>query len=169
MQDAHFDHWPAGVPKTLPELPASPYSSLRDIAARYPARVAINYYGAEITYDRLRHEVEALARHLTAIFHGDEGAAQGEAHFTQIFQKQENPDEMPERVVAEPIGLLHLIADADFARGTGAARRLVQQGAVRLDDVRIDDATLTIEPSDEARVLRVGKRNFLRLMPVGGG
>lgn len=111
----------------------------------------------------------ALARHLTAIFHGDEGAAQGEAHFTQIFQKQENPDEMPERVVAEPIGLLHLIADADFARGTGAARRLVQQGAVRLDDVRIDDATLTIEPSDEARVLRVGKRNFLRLMPVGGG
>jgi tyrosyl-tRNA synthetase len=72
---------------------------------------------------------------------------------------------MPEKVIAEPTGLLNLISEVDFARGTGAARRLVEQNAVSLDDDKITDPTFIIEPAEQPRVLRVGKRRFLRLLP----
>ncbi len=106
-----------------------------------------------------------LAHHITRLFHGAAGADKGQSHFKRVFQQQEVPDEMPERVIAEPIGLLNLIAEADFARGTGAARRLVEQNAVSLDDEKITDSTLIVEPAATPRVLRVGKRHFLRLLP----
>ncbi|MDQ4076289.1 MAG: tyrosine--tRNA ligase [Chloroflexota bacterium] len=106
-----------------------------------------------------------LAYHITAIFHGEEGAKRAEEHFKRVFQQQQLPPDMPERIVDEPIGLLNLIAEADFARGTGAARRLVQQEAVSIDDEKITDPTFTVEPTGEPRVLRVGKRRFLRLLP----
>lgn len=64
MRDAHFSHWPDNVPKSLPQLPESPYSSLRGVSAQDPSRVAINYCGTKISYARLLDEVEALARYL---------------------------------------------------------------------------------------------------------
>jgi tyrosyl-tRNA synthetase len=82
----------------------------------------------------------------------------------RVFQQQKLPEEMPERVIQEPIGLLNLITEAGFARGTGEARRLIQQNAVSLDDVKLTDQELVIQPSDQPRILRVGKRNFLRLV-----
>lgn len=142
MQDAHFDHWPAGVPKTLPELPASPYSSLRDIAARYPARVAINYYGAEITYDRLRHEVEALARHLTGA-----GIAPGDRVLLWL---QNAPQFIigfyaisAAGAVVVPVNPMNVFDEiAYLAKDTGAT--LIIAGQERLDDLgRLADGTLS--------------------------
>jgi tyrosyl-tRNA synthetase len=105
-----------------------------------------------------------LAREITTLFHGSEGAEIGERFFTDVFQRQQLPEDMPERVIEEPVGLLTLISEAGFARGTGAARRLVQQNAVSLDDEKVVDPELVINPSTEPQVLRVGKRNFLRLV-----
>jgi tyrosyl-tRNA synthetase len=105
-----------------------------------------------------------LARLITGVFHGEEGAASAEAHFVRVFQQQKLPEEMPERVIQEPIGLLNLITEAGFARGTGEARRLIQQNAVSLGDEKVTDQELVIQPSDQPRILRVGKRNFLRLV-----
>ena len=57
----HFAHWPPGQPKSL-ELPReSVYANLVASAARLPQRAAIDYYGARLTYARLRQEVDALA------------------------------------------------------------------------------------------------------------
>lgn len=105
-----------------------------------------------------------LAREVTSVFHGEEGAKKGEEHFIRVFRQKKQPDNMPERVISEPIGLLNLIRDAGFAKSNKEVRRLIKQNAVKLDDQPISDAHMTIQPADQPRVLRVGKRKFLRLL-----
>jgi fatty-acyl-CoA synthase len=57
-------HWPPGLPLHL-ELPqTSLYYNLEVSAARYPQRTAFFYYGGEVTYARVRREVDALAGYL---------------------------------------------------------------------------------------------------------
>lgn len=46
---------------------------------------------------------------------------------------------------------------------SGEARRLIQQAGVKLDGETVSDVKLVLEPSDEERVLQVGKRKFVRL------
>ncbi len=160
---------------TTPEDMYGKLMSIPDEAMPIFHRLITAYHPTEL--ERLIQEIEQgaihprdakmrLARHVTAIFHGEEGAQKGEEHFRRVFQQQQVPDEMPERVIGEPIGLLTLMHEAGFVRGTGEARRLVQQGAVSLEEERLADPELTVQPAPHARVLRVGKRKFLRLLPA---
>lgn len=64
VNQAHFAHWPEGVPFKLPDLPVSPHASLVAAAAKRRDAVALNYYGAEISYGTLVAEVERMARGL---------------------------------------------------------------------------------------------------------
>jgi fatty-acyl-CoA synthase len=61
MLTRHFDHWPNRVPKSLAIPETNPYHNLEVSAARYPNKVAIHYYGGEVTYRQLLEEVDALA------------------------------------------------------------------------------------------------------------
>ena len=73
------------------------------------------------------------------------------------------PDELPEvRVPAEEIGLLTLMVQAGLTKSNGEARRLVKQGAVRIDDERISDERAMVMPQ-EGMVLRSGKRGFAKV------
>jgi tyrosyl-tRNA synthetase len=105
-----------------------------------------------------------LARVITEVFYGPEGAEAGEANFVRVFQQHQLPDTMQEREVREPVGLLTLITESGFAKSNSEARRLIQQNAVSLDDEKITDQETIIQPADHPRILRVGKRNFLRLV-----
>ena len=119
-----------------------------------------------------RHPGEAkreLARRLVARFHGEGAGDAAEARFDQVHVRRELPDEIPvARVSAgdgEPVHLPALIA-AEFELSTSEARRLIQQGGVRLDGEVVDADTLDREPSElVGRVLQVGKRRFRRLEP----
>ena len=104
-----------------------------------------------------------LAWEIVDAFHGSEGADAAQEHFRTVFQKRELPDDMPERVLAEPVNVVDLIFEAGMAKSKSEARRLVEQGAVKLDDERVDDIGHTIEPGEA--VLRVGRRRFLKLKP----
>ena len=119
-----------------------------------------------------RHPGEAkreLARRLVARFHGERAGDAAEARFDQVHVRGELPDEIPvARISAsdgEPVHLPALIA-AEFELSTSEARRLIQQGGVRLDGEVVDADTLDREPSElVGRVLQVGKRRFRRLEP----
>ena len=119
-----------------------------------------------------RHPGEAkreLARRLVARFHGEDAGDAAEARFDQVHVRRELPDEIPVARVsasdAEPVHLPALIA-AEFELSTSEARRLIQQGGVRLDGEVVDADTLDREPSElVGRVLQVGKRRFRRLEP----
>jgi tyrosyl-tRNA synthetase len=120
--------------------------------------------------DRAVPSVEAkraLARRLVDRFHGEGAGAEAESRFDQVHVRGEVPDDIPDvtLAVAED-GTVHLpalIADG-FGLSRGEARRLIQQGGVRLDGEAVDGAILDLPASELAgRVLQVGKRRFARL------
>jgi tyrosyl-tRNA synthetase len=103
-----------------------------------------------------------LAREIVSIFHGDEAAKEAEEHFVRVFREHELPAEMPEFALAEPMNVVELLHTAGLARSKSDARRLIQQGGVRLDGERVESIDLMVEPRDGA-VIQVGRRRFLRL------
>jgi len=109
-----------------------------------------------------------LGREIVGIYHGPEAAMRAEEEFKNIFQKHELPDEIPEYVV-EPaeledgrIWLPKLMVLAKMAGSTSEGRRLVQQGAVKVDDNKLDDPNAKIVPLD-GMVIKAGKRKFVKL------
>jgi len=104
-----------------------------------------------------------LARGVTALYWGDSAAAEAEAAFDQIFRHGGTPDEV--EVFALPAGetvqLSALVRDVSGESGS-EARRLLAQGAVRLDGDVVEDAEIARKDL-AGRVLKVGKRRFVRL------
>lgn len=109
----------------------------------------------------------ALARFIVARSHGDAAARAAEEHFTRVVREGRAPEDMPELALpdGDPVHLPAVVAQA-FGLSTSEARRLISQGAVRLDDGVVTDLDVPLEAA-AGRVLRAGKRRFVRL--VGGG
>jgi len=103
-----------------------------------------------------------LGREIVAQFHGAEAARQAEAEFVKVFQQRELPSEMPTFTLANAMPIIDLLVSAGLASSRSEARRLVQQGGIKLNDKTIDQVDAVI-PATEA-VLRVGRRKFVRLV-----
>lgn len=117
-----------------------------------------------------RHPMEVkfeLARTVTGDFWGPEAASAAERHFRAVHQKREVPDEVPE-VALTPAGptviLTRLLVQAGLADSNAAARRLVEQGAVKLDGRPVREPLFAV-PSTPGSVLllQAGKRHFARV------
>ena len=105
-----------------------------------------------------------LARELTARFHGQEAALAAEANFEEVFKKGGLPDDIPEVTLkaAEPVWVPQLLLDAGLVASTSDGRRMIKQGAVSIDGIRVEDMNSTVEPVGEM-LLKVGKRRFCRV------
>jgi tyrosyl-tRNA synthetase len=112
-----------------------------------------------------------LGRELVRLYHDEESARAAEAEFDTLFRRHEAPEEMEERALDAALPLIELLLEAGLAGSKGEARKLVRQGAVSLDGARLSDEAALLEPADLPRVLKVGKRRFLRLKggPPRGG
>lgn len=104
-----------------------------------------------------------LASTITATMHGAAAAVQAEAHFVAVFQQRELPSELPSHRMAGPVKVADLMAELGLVRSKSEARRLIQQGGVRLDEERIRDVEQMAQPKGRPQILRVGKRQFVRL------
>ena len=106
-----------------------------------------------------------LASDLVTQFHGQDEARQARAFFESTVQRGQTPDDMPELaldVAADPDKRLSaVIVEAGLASSAAEARRLINQGAVRLDDRPVSENLPASRLSDG--ILRVGRRRFLRL------
>lgn len=109
-----------------------------------------------------------LAREIVSIFHGDEAADEAERHFRTVFQERELPPEMPTYPMESPANIVDLLADSGLAKSKSEARRLIQQGGVRLDGEKVKSIEQVIEVQEEA-VLQVGRRKFIKLVPASPG
>jgi len=109
-----------------------------------------------------------LAREIVSIFHGDEAADQAERHFRTVFQERELPPEMPTYPMESPANIVDLLADSGLAKSKSEARRLIQQGGVRLDGEKVKSIEQVIDIQEEA-VLQVGRRKFTKLVPSSAG
>ncbi len=110
-----------------------------------------------------KHE---LARRLVERFHSAEAAADAAAHFERVFVQGAVPEEIEEAGFSLPEGVVHMpavIADS-FGGSRSDARRMLAQGAVKLDGVALgaDDIDIAAERLDGA-ILQVGKRQFRRM------
>jgi fatty-acyl-CoA synthase len=74
MVERHLEFWPKRWPRTLALPETTLAHNLEVSATRYPDRTAIVYYGTELSYRRLREEVEGLAGYLQE----DLGVAKGD-------------------------------------------------------------------------------------------
>lgn len=116
------------------------------------------------------HPMEAkkeLAGILVERYHGAEAAVAAREEFERVFSEGDLPSEMPDCPVASvledgAIRVVKLVTLAGFADSNAEARRLVRQGAVKINNEAIEDETanLTVRDGD---VLQVGKRRFARL------
>ena len=104
-----------------------------------------------------------LAHEIVEIFHSPEAAKAAEEHFHTVFQQRELPTDMPEIKLEQPISLGELLTNTGLAPSKSEARRLVQQGGIKLDGEKVDDFNLSVEPGRE-HVLQVGRRKFVRLL-----
>jgi tyrosyl-tRNA synthetase len=101
----------------------------------------------------------ALAKQLVRRLHGDDAAAAAEAEFDSRFRKRELPDEIDELSAESPEDLVSTIVQAGFAKSRGDARRLIDQGGIRINS---DKANVDSKVKD-GDVLQAGKRNFVRI------
>jgi len=109
-----------------------------------------------------------LARTLVAMYHGQDAAGKAEEHFKTVFQKRDLPDEIPEFVITSDmleegkVWLPKLMVDSDLSSSTSEARRLIKQGAVKINDEKIEDVDYRLRPEDNV-VIKAGKRKFLKI------
>jgi len=105
-----------------------------------------------------------LARRITARWQGEEGAKEGEAHFTRVVRQGEAPEDVPELPLPEgdPVHLPALLVDGLGIASTSEARRLIQQGAVKLNGEPAPGLDVPREVLVGA-LLQAGKRRFARL------
>jgi tyrosyl-tRNA synthetase len=113
-----------------------------------------------------RHPMDAkksLAEELVARFHGPVAAQSAREYFEARYQKKAVPKAIRKQFSApRPIWICRLLVDLKFAKSSTEARRLISQGAVRVDGEVISDVNFQFA-GDAHRVLEVGKNRIAQL------
>ena len=107
-----------------------------------------------------------VAATIVALYHGDDAAAKAEKHFDTLFREGGVPADVPVHPLppGDPLHLPALLVDLGFAPSTSAARRLVDEGAVRIDGERLNAREYDLLRARLAgHVLAAGKRRLARL------
>ena len=105
-----------------------------------------------------------LAEEIIERFHSKEDAENAKNTFLDRFQKGAKPKEIETFSISldDDIAIGNLLKESGLVQSTSDAMRLVKQGAVKINDEKIDDPKLSIEKNQELLV-QVGKRRFLKI------
>jgi tyrosyl-tRNA synthetase len=106
-----------------------------------------------------------LAEELVDRFHSDGQGSKCKEAFLQRFQKGQIPEDISSLTVeidGDSIPLPNLLKNSEMASSTSEAMRLIKQGGVKIDSVKVEDPKLEIQKSSEA-LYQVGKRKFLQI------
>lgn len=115
------------------------------------------------------HPMEAkkqLAAELVTRFHDGLAAERAAEEFSRRFQHGQRPEEISSYAWSgtEPhVWVCHVLKAAGLVKSTSEARRLIQQGGVRMDGERVSDVELQVPAQGEV-VLQVGKRRILKVV-----
>jgi tyrosyl-tRNA synthetase len=103
-----------------------------------------------------------LALELTKRFTSEKEAETAKENFFKKFAKNELPSDIEEKTVKHKgdYPLPNLLKDIDFASSTSEALRLITQGAVKVDQIKVDSKDLRIEPNTK-KLIQVGKKKVI--------
>lgn len=111
---------------------------------------------------------EVLAFEVTKIIHGEEEAQKAQNTARALFSGGVDADsipstEMDKKIFEEGIGILDLLKALGLTKSNGEGRRLVEQGGITIDDMKIEaiDKTVTLDDfKDEKILIRKGKKIY---------
>lgn len=166
----------------IDEKPEEMYGKVMSI----PDELMLNYYElvTEVPIDEIksifagleagklhpRDVKRRLAREIVGLYHGQEAAKAAEETFDLVFRRGDIPENIPVFQVPleeldgpAQIWVVKLLVLAGLVSSSSEARRMIKQGAVKLDGIRIDDESAQVE-LDSERVIQVGKRKFAQVI-----
>ncbi|MDO9548927.1 MAG: tyrosine--tRNA ligase [Candidatus Marinimicrobia bacterium] len=105
-----------------------------------------------------------LARTIVTIYHSENDATMAQEAFEQVFSKKELPDEMEEIVLeaGSDLLLVKLLSDNGLVSSNGEGRRLIKQGAVKINEEKISDINYSLTSGEF--ITKVGKRRFVKFI-----
>ncbi len=106
-----------------------------------------------------------LGVEIVARFHGAAAATAAKDEFVARFQQGAMPEDMPELSLPSrdgQLGIAYLLKQAGLVTSTSEASRMIKQGAVRIDGVRVEDRSLLVDAGSTC-IYQVGKRKFSRV------
>lgn len=107
-----------------------------------------------------------LAKEIVRLYHGQTAADMAAQDFEQVFRKKGAPSSIP--MIELKRGshpLLNLLVSHRLAASRSEARRLIEQGGVKIDKRAVTDWQATVEPNDGA-IIQIGKRKFAKVKLV---
>jgi len=114
-----------------------------------------------------RNAKVALAKSIIGDFHSVNAAEAAEEDFNRRFVQKEIPDEIGEKAIAAgTYNLAQLLADAGLAASKGEARRLIEQGGVKVNGEKATVSNVDIAIDNDGVLLQVGKRKFLKMISL---
>ncbi len=112
-----------------------------------------------------------LAASIVADYHGRAAAEAAREEFNRVVRQRQNPEDIETQKIslaAGPMRLTRLLASLNLAPSNAEAQRLIESGAVHVNDQRITDPKAEISQAGEY-LFKVGKRRFLRLLVSNSG
>jgi tyrosyl-tRNA synthetase len=126
----------------------------------------IQVYKSAIAQGKNPRDVKfELALEIVARFHNENAAQQAKQAFIERFQKGNLPEELAELAISigqNEILLANLLKEAKLVASTSEGRKMIQQGAVKIDQERVTDPKTIIKTGTE-HVYQVGKRRIARV------
>ncbi len=154
----------------LTDEPAMMYGKVMSI----PDTLTIKY--TELLTDLTLPEMEALvksdprsakmklAREIVMTYHSEKAAHSAEDEFVRVVSNKEMPSEVKSfKLKAKSLPLIDLLLETKMAASKGEARRLIEQGGVKLDNQKHTDPNEILKLEKET-LLQVGKRKYLKIL-----
>jgi tyrosyl-tRNA synthetase len=109
-----------------------------------------------------------LAKSIASVFHSKEEVDLAADEFERVFSQREIPSDIPIlRIDEGETGLIEILLKSGFVSSTSEARRLIAQGGIEVDGVKVTLYTMKVaHPGQAGIIVRIGKRRYLRIEAV---
>jgi tyrosyl-tRNA synthetase len=105
----------------------------------------------------------SLAFEIVKLYHGEKEAKKTQEEFIKVFSKKQKPSEVPtQKLKTKNLKLIDLIMETKLVASKSEARRLIEQGGVKIDEAKKTNPNEIIEIKREI-LLQIGRRRFLRI------
>lgn len=108
-----------------------------------------------------------LGRLIVSLYHSREEGDSALREFDQIFKSKGMPDAIPEiKISSQSLDVVTLLKEARLVDSKGEGRRLIQQGGVKINQVKVEDPAMLVHLDSEV-LIQCGKRKFAKVMHAG--
>lgn len=157
---------PPGVVFTkVINIPDSSVRNYAELATRWDqTQIDADLAAVERGEMEMRELKHKMAREIVAIFHGED-VAQSAAEDARSMFEGRAPSDAPSVTLDGARTLVEVLHEAGIVKSRGEARRLIEQGGVRLNGQAVLAVDAVVEPGPGEQVVQAGKRKFLRVLP----